>query len=297
MNCCGACGYSVAGASTFICTECGNDLRAVGIHRGKDRSIRLLIGRCFALAILIGVTVALLALMLSRVGYFHVNRQVEFEQPESLNHFSPTLKPIRVTIAGNGIRWPDGPIRQADPWNSVTFEVDPPAGTRGALIASLSGSCTVAGGSQRPIDRKAIEDWLTRTGLDPSSPEWQSVPDDVLQSIAVLCAGRPQDVGFSRLEARSFADTSSGHGNRLLTPLLVTSGSCGSSAVFSSGTIAITPCALSAAAASVMFRSRMHPLSSAHFAQAMSVSWELMSRNITPSAALQAVCCLWHSDP
>lgn len=38
MMSCGACGYAVRGATTLACSECGADLREVGIHRPKGQN-------------------------------------------------------------------------------------------------------------------------------------------------------------------------------------------------------------------------------------------------------------------
>src|SRR5882757_2082183 len=37
---CGHCGYAVTGLPTFVCPECGSDLREVGIHKGSKSAKR-----------------------------------------------------------------------------------------------------------------------------------------------------------------------------------------------------------------------------------------------------------------
>ncbi|MFG0330063.1 MAG: hypothetical protein ACF8PN_09215 [Phycisphaerales bacterium] len=60
---CGACGYSVRGASSLTCTECGSDLRVVGINTNRSSTL----ARIVVLLMAWTAVMAILGVLLTRV--------------------------------------------------------------------------------------------------------------------------------------------------------------------------------------------------------------------------------------
>jgi class 3 adenylate cyclase len=76
---CGHCGYRVRGLSTFVCPECGSDLREVGIVRPRPRSLPLVWKLVFWAATCIGLfTVTTVIVRFTARAWLHQNENGYF---------------------------------------------------------------------------------------------------------------------------------------------------------------------------------------------------------------------------
>jgi hypothetical protein len=202
---CRRCGYAVAGLPSFICPECGGDLRDVGIRimgepRGSGRA-----GPMFAAALLWFVPAFILSTVLAgAVDRLYVTRSAEYE-PLPLQDPPPPVQSLTLTLDGGGLRWRVGPWSQAEPVDHVRFDISvsghapPPSLTmdRSGLIEPNTSP------TPRRLDRAIALAWVASAGLDPVAPSTQQLADDIVASMTDLAAGRAEYIGFADLTPRS----------------------------------------------------------------------------------------------
>ena len=195
---CGQCGYNVTGLTTFVCPECGSDLRVVGIIT-RTRSLRPLM-----LALLWTAALPWAAAIISwlLVGYVlpvvceqHQQRMIFCQYPQL-----GTI--ITVKRDGRAVRWGGHHGHLALPQlGSMTLEES--TSRRGMRVDLRTGQWDYTDGSGKqvngstPFGRGALLAWLGSGGFSSQDPLVQAGADDVLQCIREMPAAT-----FTRLSVR-----------------------------------------------------------------------------------------------
>ena len=161
---CGCCGYSTTGLESFICPECGSDLRIAGIVPSADRwslARRLLPGIYFTLVM--ALVTAMLVSFVDQVlpaekRYANTIKLTSASAAKSQFTFNATKRtwssdtsPMPVTIQYR-------PSTTAPA--SVTAIYDPKADT-----------LTPAGGTAHPFNFDSMLAWLKSAGVDTATPD------------------------------------------------------------------------------------------------------------------------------
>ena len=217
---CGRCGYPARGLTTFICPECGSDLREVGIRTQAMRRAAGPIAIVVARTILVGVPALVITALVSGL--------VIERRASETRTFAPTFsvagagapKPGTVdtlTVAAHGTRLSIGESRdETTPVDRATFVIHVTGHHPAALevdvrrrraMGEIEAGKTRSGELSLPL----VLAWLTTAGMDPRQPQTRQLADDIVASADGLHAGRPEGVGFSGLESRG-GGSSSGAG-------------------------------------------------------------------------------------
>jgi hypothetical protein len=186
---CGNCGYFVRGIATFICPECGQDLREAGIvtpstHAKGWSTDPLLRAALWTLLLPIPATILSVAaydsVLTPRIQYMMFDRTITgetdaFRETVQLRHYDTTEYWPLVQSP------PGGPIQR------VVVQIN---GRAAALeVHWPSNSCSLYGSGNAwqglgVFDRAAVIEWLKRTGFDAEenarlAPVAQAIVDAV----------------------------------------------------------------------------------------------------------------------
>ena len=205
---CDRCGYPARGLTTFICPECGSDLREVGIRTPAMRRAAGPIAIVIARTLLVGVPALVVTALLSGILTEQTAEgTMSFAPPFTERADTPpagTLDTLTVTYTGARLSLGGGRA-QRTPVDHATFivqavghrptslEVDV---KRRTATGTFEPSRTRSGEMNQPL----VLAWLAAAGLDAGSPATRQLADEIVASADELRADRPDGVGFSRLE-------------------------------------------------------------------------------------------------
>lgn len=210
---CGQCGYAVYGLPTFICPECGSDLREVGIVTGgQPRPIHPVVKviiLTIVMAPLVLLSTVFVAIMSPQQTTLTTRTSVEHSALASIETIDVNVS-LRTDGAGNvtdgtltaRLIRSDGPdlqLRVDHP--GLAYEYDHPEGRR----------------QGDELDRDALLDWWSGAGVDASDADVRDAADGFLTLVRRGSAGFASLPG---LAATGFIQSGSSSSSTMLGPVM-----------------------------------------------------------------------------
>jgi hypothetical protein len=184
---CGQCGYIVRGIATFVCPECGSDLREVGIDTGHGRRPpwgAALVLSIFWTAILVAVAAATATILEDALPRWTVvNHAATLQRPSSAAYGG-------FSVYASAITEVDALPETGFSPSVLTAELVTLQGQSSVLTGNLQSGTytykTVRGATVRPtapLDTSAILDWMKAAGIDIAEPTVALEAAELLQSL------------------------------------------------------------------------------------------------------------------
>ncbi|MDB5354604.1 MAG: hypothetical protein JWN24_1057 [Phycisphaerales bacterium] len=184
---CGKCGYMVRGLATFVCPECGSDLREVGIDTGHTRQ------PAWVVALVLSISWTVLLLPVRRA----MTRALEDAMPRWITviHTATLQKPTSAAYSSFSIygsaeaRVGVNSATGFSPSN-LTAELVTLQGQSSVLTVDLQTERytykTIRGATVQPtaaLNTSATLDWMKAAGVDTTNPSVAMEAAEFLQSL------------------------------------------------------------------------------------------------------------------
>jgi len=196
---CGHCGYAVTGLTTFICPECGSDLRAVGIVRaGARRGIAR--GPFMTFFRVVGWKLALFAIPFSIASFYAIDHYVDRVRPTTwtdnyiveLRPRAANFKSVNLTLnerfVSRGFNRPPGtPVTQRNAHIELFAGPEKYVFNRDVLngVNTFTDKAGVQQTSKRSLSDE-LATWMADRGIDVTTPDARGqidlISDAVTQS-------------------------------------------------------------------------------------------------------------------
>lgn len=184
--CCAACGYLVRGLPTFICPECGMDLREVGIRTPQMHRTMGPWGWVVVWSILLPLAALIISAIVgdSLFRYGRQRSQITLNSPRS-----GAYSTISINAAGTGRGYPVG-------FDQVTMVIVGPGGKASKIEVDLPGLAHeyVDASGQRVskssgLDGQTILDWMAAAGVESSGPQVAQEAGGLAAMLQLAAAG------------------------------------------------------------------------------------------------------------
>jgi class 3 adenylate cyclase len=193
---CGHCGYAVTGLTTFICPECGRDLRVVGIVRAgaKRGALR---GPFMTFFRIVGWKLALFAILFSIAAFYGIDHYVDRVRPTTwLDNYIVELRPradnfksVTVTLnerfVSRGFSRPPGtPVTDRKARIELFVGPEKYVFVRDVLngVNTFTDKTGVEQTSKRSLSDE-LGPWMAARGIDVSTPDARGQIDVISDAV------------------------------------------------------------------------------------------------------------------
>ena len=190
---CGRCNYCVRGLTTFICPECGSDLREVGIHApSMDRGGLMAPGSLSQKVTSWSILLAVFGVLISSLIHGYCLPTV-YSGHESYGLLAPASQQYRqVDFFSHGyhLDWPYRQPHRSLILDAVDVTLTANDGRTIVLQADVDDhgyQYTNAEGRHiqeaKGLDRKAVLDWMRSAGIDLTDPRIVAEADEIVRVV------------------------------------------------------------------------------------------------------------------
>jgi len=206
---CRGCGYQVNQLPTWICPECGGDLRKIGIRPASEPlPISTVVGPLVASVLLVLVPATIISMNLFAIAAnYHIVRSSQFH-PFWYDQNSAPVHWLSVTTTGDGRWWRPGPFNLREPLDQIAFLILAKTVPPTPLVVDKNGICQQGGPKGNAFNPQMALNWLATAGLDPADPRSVQLANDIVVSVTDIRGGRVEYIGFTDLTSEGYSISS-----------------------------------------------------------------------------------------